>query len=89
MLATRAHPQTDFIAYPSVPGFPMVPYLTSEDLTKGAGGNMVINCILPEQFSGPIRASTASFEHSYPESLKKHVLANWKKYGFDISALAD
>lgn len=82
VLATRAHPQTDFIAYPDIPGFPMVPYLTKEDLAKGAGGNMVINCILPEQFSGEIRASTASFEHSYPESLKNHVLANWKKYGY-------
>ena len=82
VLATRAHPQTDFIAYPSIPGFPMVPYLTPEDIAKGAGGNMVINCLLPEQFSGTIRAGTASFEHSYPDALKKKVLANWKKYGF-------
>lgn len=82
VLATRAHPQTDFIAYPEIPGFPMVPYLTQDDLVKGAGGNMIINCLLPEQFYGEIRASTASFAHSYPESLKNKVLENWKKYGY-------
>lgn len=82
VLATRAHPQTDFIAYPEIPSFPMVPYLTQDDLAKGAGGNMVINCLLPEQFYGEMLASTASFAHSYPESLKNKVLENWKKYGY-------
>jgi 4-hydroxy-3-polyprenylbenzoate decarboxylase len=82
VLATRAHPQTDFIAYPDIPGFPMVPYLNKDDLAKGAGGNMVINCLLPEQFNGAMRATTASFAHSYPQAIKDKVVANWQQYGY-------
>lgn len=81
-LATRAHPQHDFIAYPQIPGFPMVPYLTSEDISRGKGGNMIINCLFPEQFAGKMRATTASFAHSYPESLKTRILERWREYGF-------
>ncbi|MFL9989498.1 UbiD family decarboxylase [Paraburkholderia sediminicola] len=81
-LATRSHPKHDHFAYPDLPGFPMVPYLNSDDIARGSGGNVIINCLFPEQFKGEIRAGTASFEHSYPEALKRQVLENWTRYGF-------
>lgn len=81
-LATRSHPGHDFIPYPDIPGFPMVPYLNGDDIAAGAGGNMVINCLYPEQFLGKMRASTASFKHSYPEEIRSKVLSNWREYGF-------
>ncbi|MFZ4834299.1 UbiD family decarboxylase [Rouxiella sp. Mn2063] len=81
-LATRAHPQHDFIAYPNIPGFPMVPYLDAENLSAGKGGNMIINCLFPEQFRNEMRAGTASFKHSYPPELQEKVLRKWREYGF-------
>lgn len=81
-LATRSHPKHDFIAYPEIPGFPMVPYLNPDDIAAGSGGNMIINCLYPEQFNGQMRASTVSFEYAYPDTLKAKVLDNWQEYGF-------
>lgn len=82
-LATRSHPKHDHFTYPDLPGFPMVPYLNRDDIARGSGGNVIINCIFPEQFKGEMRAGTASFEHSYPEALKRKVLQNWTGYGFE------
>ncbi|NIF22129.1 UbiD family decarboxylase [Candidatus Pantoea multigeneris] len=82
-LATRAHPQHDYFPYPDKPGFPLVPYLNAADLAAGKGGNMVINCLYPEQFEGKMRASTASFAHSYPDALQQQVLDRWQEYGFN------
>ncbi|GAB2458355.1 UbiD family decarboxylase HudA [Comamonas humi] len=82
-LATRSHPAHDHFSFPTVREFPMVPYLNDEDKAAGAGGKAVINCLYPEQFRGESRAGIASFEHSYPEAVKRKVLARWCEYGFD------
>lgn len=81
-LASRAHPKHDFISYPDIGTFPLVPYLNGDDLASGKGGNMIINCLFPEQFKGEMRASTASFEHSYPASLKSQILNSFHEYGY-------
>jgi UbiD family decarboxylase len=81
-LATRSHPVHDYFTFPDIREFPMVPYLTAEDRQRGSGGKVIINCLFPEQFSGRIRADTASFRHSYPENIRTHVETNWKNYGY-------
>ncbi|QGH60393.1 UbiD family decarboxylase [Serratia proteamaculans] len=81
-LATRSHPKRDFYDFTGQPGIPMVPYLDDEDKQAGHGGKMIINCLLPEQFSGKMRATTACFEHSYPDEIKQRVERKWHKYGF-------
>ncbi|MEI1707666.1 UbiD family decarboxylase [Acinetobacter baumannii] len=81
-LATRSHPLHDHFVFPTIREFPMVPYLTDEDKQRGCGGKVIINCLFPEQFKGEEKAGTASFRHSYPESMRHKVLENWKSYGF-------
>ena len=61
---------------------PRVPYLTEEEKASGMGGKAVISCLFPEQIRGEMRASIVSFETSYPEEIKRKVLANWSGYGF-------
>lgn len=81
-LATRAHPEHDHFAFPGQRGFPMVPYLTTDDRAAGSGGKLVVNCLYPEQFRGEMRAGIASFRHAYPDALQRKVLENWARYGF-------
>lgn len=81
-LATRSHPASDHFIFPAIKEFPMVPYLNKQDKMRGCGGKAIINCLLPEQFYGEMPATTASFQHSYPQSIKNKVLTNWKNYGF-------
>ncbi|MBH1931067.1 UbiD family decarboxylase [Serratia rubidaea] len=81
-LATRSHPKRDFHDFSDSPGIPMVPYLDAEDKQAGRGGKMIINCLFPEAFTGRQRAATASFEHSFPETIKQQVNRRWRDYGF-------
>lgn len=81
-LATRYHPYFDHYSLPDVREFPMVPYLNADDKQRGAGGKAIINCLFPEQFKGEMRATTASFKYSYPDTVVNQVLDRWKDYGF-------
>lgn len=81
-LATRHHPARDHFAFPEATGIPLVPYLSPEEKAAGSGGKAIINCLFPEQFRGDMRATVASFDTSFPEELKRSVLANWTAYGF-------
>lgn len=81
-MATRSHPAHDHFSFPDVREFPMVPYLSADDKAKGSGGKAILNCLYPEQFRGQMRASTASFQHSYPAELRRKVQEKWREYGF-------
>ncbi|WP_371789890.1 UbiD family decarboxylase [Streptomyces sp. NBC_01471] len=81
-LATRYHPGTGEYVYPDAPGIPMVPYLTPDEVRTGRGGKSVMCCLLPEQFEGTTRGTTASFRHSFPSDLQERVVGNWVGYGF-------
>ncbi|GGY67824.1 UbiD-like decarboxylase [Streptomyces geysiriensis] len=81
-MATRSHPTTGRYAYPQAPGIPMVPYLTPEEVRAGRGGKEIVSCLLPEQFEGVTRATTASFDNSYPEELRRRIVGDWAGYGF-------
>lgn len=85
-MATRSHPEHDHFSFPDIRGFPLVPYLNEDDRARGSGGKVVINCLYPEQYRGQTRADTASFRHSYPESLRRRVEAHWADYGFPGSS---
>ena len=82
-LATRAHPLHSHFPFPDLPGLPLVPYLNADDVARGGGGKLVVNCLYPEQFHGEIRADIASFQYSYPANLQRKVVENWQRYGFD------
>jgi 3-polyprenyl-4-hydroxybenzoate decarboxylase len=81
-LATRHHPLRDHFVFSETPGIPLVPYLSAEEKASGKGGKAIINCLFPEQFHGEMRATVASFGTSFPEEIKRSVLANWAAYGF-------
>ncbi|MCC3314930.1 UbiD family decarboxylase [Nocardia africana] len=81
-LATRYHPGTGEYVYPDAPGIPMVPYLTESEARSGRGGKSVLSCLLPCQFEGRAPGITASFRNSYPEAIRRKVLADWHEYGF-------
>lgn len=81
-IATRSHPLHDHFIFPDIKAFPLVPYLNADDKARGSGGRVVMNCLFPEQFQGEIRATTASFSHSYPDSVKDLVNRRWNDYGF-------
>ncbi|MFF0742940.1 UbiD family decarboxylase [Streptomyces sp. NPDC004111] len=87
-LATRHHPGTGHYSYPRAPGIPMVPYLTEEEVRTGRGGKSVTSCLLPEQFAGGTRGTTASFGTSFPEDVRRRVLERWEAYGFEGGAPA-
>jgi len=81
-MATRYHPGTGEYCFPEAPGIPMVPYLTPEEVRAAKGGKSVTSCLLPEQFQGVTRGTTASFHGSYPPELRQRVLDNWAGYGY-------
>ncbi|MGI5166935.1 UbiD family decarboxylase [Spirillospora sp. CA-253888] len=81
-MATRYHPGTGEYVYPDAPGIPMVPYLTEEEARAARGGKSVTSCLLPEQLEGTHRGVTASFENSFPEELRRRVVAEWAEYGY-------
>lgn len=80
-LATRYRPGTEY-TFPDAPGIPMVPYLTPEQIRTGRGGKSVLSCVRPEEFSGEVRGTTASFATAYPRELQQRVLDNWGAYGY-------
>ncbi|MFF7250187.1 UbiD family decarboxylase [Embleya sp. NPDC008237] len=81
-MATRYHPGTGEYNFPEAPGIPMVPYLTPEEVRSGRGGKSISSCLLPEQFHGTTRGTTASFRGSYPRELQQTVIDNWADYGY-------
>ncbi|MEV0277471.1 UbiD family decarboxylase [Streptomyces sp. NPDC050610] len=81
-LATRHHPTTGQYLYPRAPGIPLVPYLTEEETRTGHGGKSITSCLLPEQFEGRTRGTTASFHNSFPADIRRRVIENWNAYGF-------
>ncbi|WP_422129443.1 UbiD family decarboxylase domain-containing protein [Streptomyces misionensis] len=80
-MATRYRPGTEY-TFPEAPGIPMVPYLTAEQIRAGHGGKSVTSCLRPEEFTGTVRATTASFATSYPPKLRRSVIADWAAYGY-------
>ncbi|WP_399082422.1 UbiD family decarboxylase [Streptomyces sp. BBFR2] len=81
-LATRTHPGHGTYTYPDAPGIPLVPYLTPDEVAAGRGGKSVTCALLPGQLDGTSRAVTASFATSYPEELRRRVVADWAAYGY-------
>lgn len=81
-MATRHHPGTGHYLFPAAQSMPLVPYLSDDEKQSGLGGKSVMSCLWPEQFDGGSRGEASSFRTSFPEEVRRNVMANWRRYGF-------
>ena len=80
-VATRHHPDRR-ITMQNQYMFPLVAYLSQEEKAASVSTRVIYNCLTPfGRWSEALRPVEASFR-GYPEELKKHVIDNWKAYGF-------
>lgn len=80
-VATRHHPDRR-ITMQNQYMFPLVAYLSQEEKAASVSTRVIYNCLTPFcRWPEALRPVEASFR-GYPEELKKHVIDNWKAYGF-------
>ncbi|OJJ43646.1 hypothetical protein ASPZODRAFT_19366 [Penicilliopsis zonata CBS 506.65] len=77
--STRCRPGTDetFFDDASIRGFTLIPYMSHGSADPRKGGKVVSDALLAVEYTAGKNWVAADFEHSYPEDIKKRVLANW------------
>ena len=82
-MATRYRPAMGEYAFRDAPGFPLVPYLTDDDVANGRGGKSVMSLLQPEQLAtGRTHGIAAQFTTSFPDEVQRTVIDRWAEYGF-------
>lgn len=80
--STRCRPNLDELFFDDCRGFPLVPYMSHGNGSPTMGGKVVSDALMPTEYTTGRDWQAADFESSYPEDLKRKVLANWTKMGF-------
>lgn len=81
-IATRHHPDRR-TAFQDQYMFPLVAYLSPEEKSESVSTRVIYNCLTPfHSWPEEMRPVEASFR-GYSEELQKHVIDNWKEYGFE------
>lgn len=79
---TRCRPSLDEYFYEDCRGFPLIPYMSQGNGNPTQGGKVVSDALLPTEYTTGPNWETADFKHSYPESIKAKVNAQWTAMGF-------
>ncbi len=82
-LATRVHPVRDVWQVPHAYTSILVPFLSPEERKSGDGAYMLLDGTWPADLPSGEVPKVSSFQHLWPEEIKKKVLARWKEYGFE------
>ena len=80
--STRCRPNMDETFFEDVRGFPLIPYMSHGNGSPTTGGKVVSDALLPSEYTTGPNWQAADFEHAYPAEVKKKVLDNWTKMGF-------
>ena len=81
----RCRPGQDEYIREDVLGFHLTPYMAHGKGDKRRGGKLISDCLFPFEYEREGNYKRVDFEHSYPESLKAKVRAEWRSMGFESS----
>ena len=82
-LGVKCHPVNGILAEALAPGVgnTATPCFSLEERMARRGAIAVLDCTWPPEWSREIIPVRSSFDDTYPEEVKRKVLANWHKYG--------
>ncbi|ATZ58043.1 hypothetical protein BCIN_15g05150 [Botrytis cinerea B05.10] len=81
--STRCRPNHDETFFEECRGFPLIPYMSHGTSSPVQGGKVISDALMPTEYEGSQNWQQASFKHSYPETLQKHINAKWmNSWGF-------
>lgn len=82
-LSTRVHPVRDVWQVPHAYTSILVPFLSAEERENADGAYMLLDGTWPADLPPGEVPKVSSFQHLWPEEMRKKVLARWKEYGFE------
>nr|ART36520.1 C382 [uncultured bacterium] len=84
-LCTKCNPVRDIHIYPGYYNSPLSPYMANhpqQELGGGVGGgNVLMDCTWPIEWTAEQRPHRLAFHNTYPEDVKQKVLANFACWG--------
>ncbi|HEY8857157.1 MAG TPA: UbiD family decarboxylase [Rugosibacter sp.] len=82
-MCTKCNPIRDIHIYPGYTNSPLTPYIAGNPLREfgAGGGNVLLDCTWPIEWTQEQRPHRLAFENTYPEAVKEKVLANFVRWG--------
>lgn len=80
--ASRAHPHHGEIYFEGMAQNNLPVFLDSDEKFTYHATKVIHNCLLADRFAPAERPVAATFAQGWPPEMQRHVLDNWKAYGF-------
>ena len=80
--ASRSHPEHGQFLFPGLPPFPLQLFVTPEEKASRKSTKVIYNCLYPDDLMEKQTPQRLSLENLCGESMKKKILADWRKYGY-------
>lgn len=81
--ASRSHPEYGQFLFPDLPPFPLQLFVTPQEKTSQKSTKVIYNCLYPDDLEGEQVPRRLSLRNLCGESVKKKILADWHKYGYE------
>lgn len=83
-ITTKCHPERGIYKVPHIPGFPvLLPFLPPQERLLGDAAGVLFDCTWPKDWPPEAIPKKATLENLWPQELRRKVLENWTRYGFD------